>query len=104
MIVTYGQARGVLRVGDEVTRVRGRENRCVNLGGLDAGVMSGAACKTAKITKIDGDWFYVNKCFHSFAEDGWLEILNRGGGWGRLEQAEKVCVGERQDEYEQKRR
>jgi len=67
--MTYKELKNVIKVGDEVRAIEGKGNPCVKL--KDDG------SNTQKITRVNEDGFSINRCYHSYTADGYLEIVPR---------------------------
>jgi len=64
---SYQELKNVIKVGDEVRAIKGKNNPCAKL--KDDG------SNTQKITQVDQDRFYINTCYHSYTDGGYLEIV-----------------------------
>lgn len=68
-IYKYSELKGVLKVGDVVRAVKGKENCCIKL--------KSDGSNTVVITKIEDELFWINDCEHFFNdESGYLEIVS----------------------------
>ena len=86
----YSQLKGIIKVGDIVSAVPGKKNRCDRL--LDNGR------NTQKITRVNDIWFYIDECFHSYNETGYLRIHTVSPKTVRDAQVGEVVV-EKDDEF-----
>ena len=65
-IYSFEQLKGKIEVGDRVSQVEGKSNPC-------------ASCKVGKVNTITGvrdDQFDIDGCYHSYTENGWLEVVS----------------------------
>ena len=66
MIYEYKDLKGVIKVNDEVSAVRGMSNYCPKL--------NNDGSNRQKITRVDDEWFWVDDCRHSYEGYGFLEL------------------------------
>jgi len=67
--MTYKELKDVIKVGDEVRAIKGKDNPCAQL--------KNDGSDTQRITQVNGYGFRINGCYHSYTEYGYLEIVSK---------------------------
>lgn len=82
MIYSYADLRKVIKVGDTVKAVAGKNNHCnkLNKDGSNKG----------KITEIDEDGFRINGCRHFFVDGAYLDLIRKEVTWETLRTGDEV--------------